>query len=182
MRRWPACGKIDVNLVLIGYRGTGKSQLAKLLSQRLGMETLSTDAEIVRRAGCSIPDYVAANGWDKFRDLEVEVVRDASAQKRVILDTGGGAILRAENVAALKADGALFWLTASIETIVSRIQTDANRPSLTGKSFTDEVAEVLAERTPIYAAAADFIVSTDGRSPEDCAQEIASLFKARAAS
>ncbi len=167
-----------MNLVLIGYRGTGKSHLASLLAKRLGLRALSTDAEIVRRAGCSIPAFVAAHGWDKFRDLESEVVRDAAAQDGLVLDTGGGAILRDANVAALRSTGVLFWLTASVDEIVSRIGSDNNRPSLTGaKSFTDEVAEVLAVREPLYAAAAHYTLATEGRSPEACADEIAAEFE-----
>ena len=152
-----------MNIVLIGYRGTGKSTVGKVLAARLGSPLVSTDAEIVRRAGRSVPEIVAQHGWEHFRDLESTVCRDLSAQDRLIIDTGGGAILRQENVACLKKNGRLFWLTASVATIASRIGRDTQRPSLTGtKSFVEEIEEVLAVRTPKYREAADHILPTDG--------------------
>ncbi len=152
-----------MNIVLIGYRGTGKSTVGKVLAARLVLPLVSTDAEIVRRAGRSVPEIVAQHGWEHFRDLESTVCRDFSTRDGLIIDTGGGAILRQENVACLKKNGTLFWLTASIATIASRIGRDTQRPSLTGtKSFVDEIEEVLAVRTPKYREAADHIVPTDG--------------------
>ena len=153
------------NLVLIGYRGTGKSTVGKVLARRLGCTVVSTDAEVVKRAQLPIPEIVKQFGWDHFRDLESAVCRDVAARDRLIIDTGGGAILRPENVEALRRTGTLVWLTATVETITRRIGGDTQRPSLTGtKSFTDEIRDVLTERTPKYQAAADHIVPTDGVS------------------
>ncbi|MFQ5993182.1 MAG: shikimate kinase, partial [Nitrospiraceae bacterium] len=121
-----------MNLVLIGYRGTGKSSVAKLLGERLGREVVSTDAEIVQLAKQPIPEIVEAFGWDHFRDLESAVCRDLAGKDGLIIDTGGGAILRPQNVAALKTNGVLFWLTAEVPTIAQRIGGDNQRPSLTG--------------------------------------------------
>jgi shikimate kinase len=162
-----------MNLVLIGYRGSGKSSVGKVLGARLGRTVVSTDAEIVKRAGRAIPDLVARHGWDHFRDLESEVCRELAARDGLVIDTGGGAILRQSNVDALKHTGMLFWLTASVETITQRIGGDTQRPSLTGtKSFLDEIQEVLRERTPKYQAAADYVVVTDGHSVEQIADEV----------
>ncbi|MDE3036181.1 MAG: shikimate kinase [Nitrospirota bacterium] len=157
-----------MNIVLIGYRGTGKSSVGKVLAERLGRRLISTDAEVVRRAGLSIPEIVTQSGWDHFRDLESEVCQDLAGQDGLIIDTGGGAVLRPQNVARLKTNGTLFWLTADVATIAARIGGDSQRPSLTGsKSFLEEIDDVLRERTPIYAAAADHVVATDGRSLAD---------------
>ncbi len=154
-----------MNIVLIGYRGTGKSTVGKVLAARLGRPVVSTDAEIVRRAGRTVPEIVAQHGWDHFRDLESTVCQDFSAQDGLIIDTGGGAILRPQNAECLKKTGTLFWLTASVATIVSRIGSDTQRPSLTGtKTFVEEIEEVLAARNPQYQAAADHVIPTDGRS------------------
>jgi shikimate kinase len=154
-----------MNIVLMGYRGTGKSTVGKVLAARIGRELVSTDKEIVKRAGRSIPDIVAEHGWEHFRDLESHVCRDLASRDNLVIDTGGGAILRQQNVDVLKRNGTLFWLTASVETIASRIGGDTQRPSLTGKkSFIEEIQEVLKERTPKYQAAADHILPTDGRS------------------
>lgn len=153
-----------MNIVLIGYRGTGKSTVGQVLGERLGWEVVSTDAVIVARAKQSIPDIVKDHGWDYFRELESQVCKDVSAQDHLIIDTGGGAVLRPENVAALKTNGRLFWLTAEVRTIQARIGRDTERPSLTGtKSFVDEIADVLTERRPAYQAAADHVIPTDGQ-------------------
>ncbi|MDT7043303.1 shikimate kinase [Candidatus Nitronereus thalassa] len=169
-----------MNLILIGYRGTGKSTVARLLASRLGWQTVSTDARIVERAQLYIPDIVAQFGWDHFRDLETTVCQELKGKDHLIIDTGGGAILREANVEALKPGGMMCWLTASIETISQRIAGNAQRPSLTsGKTFIEEIEEVLAKRTPKYEAAADFIVETDRRSAEQIADQILAEFRRR---
>jgi shikimate kinase len=166
-----------MNLVLIGYRGTGKSTVARLLAEKLGMEVVSLDREIVRRAGRSVREIVAQHGWSQFRDLESAVTRDVSERDSIIIDAGGGVILRRENVESLRRGGKLFWLRASVPVIVARIEAGTERPPLTpGKSFTEEVEEVLRERTPLYEAAADHQIDTDGLSPEQVAAEIARLY------
>lgn len=162
-----------MNVVLIGYRGTGKSTVGKIVAARLGRILISTDAEIVKRAGQSIPKIVAQHGWDYFRGLESQVCGELAGQDGLVIDTGGGVILRSENVEQLKRNGTLFWLTASVETITQRIGLDNQRPSLTGtKSFVEEVEEVLRERTPKYQAAADHVIGTEGRSIVQTVDEI----------
>ena len=165
-----------MNIVLIGYRGTGKSTVGRLLAARLGRTLVSTDAEIVARAKRAIPEIVAQEGWDYFRDLESDICRELAGRDQLVIDTGGGAILRPHNVEVLKKNGRLFWLTASVETIAARIGGDNQRPSLTGtKSFVDEVADVLRERTPKYQAAADHVIATDDRSIDQLVETLLTL-------
>lgn len=165
-----------MNIVLIGYRGTGKSTVGRLLAARLGRELVSTDVEIVKRAKCTIPEIVAQHGWEYFRELESDICRELARRDQLVIDTGGGAILRAQNVEALKENGALFWLTASVETIAKRIGDDNQRPSLTGaKSFVNEIQDVLRERTPSYQAAADHIITTDDRSINQLVEKLLTL-------
>jgi shikimate kinase len=165
-----------MNIVLIGYRGTGKSTVGRQLAARLGRALVSTDAEIVKRAQRTIPEIVGQEGWEYFRDLESEICSEIASRDQLVVDTGGGAILRAQNVEALKANGTVFWLTASVETIARRIGSGNQRPSLTGtKSFVDEIQDVLRERTPKYQAAADHIIVTDGRSPHQLLETVLAL-------
>ena len=167
-----------MNLVLIGYRGTGKSTVAALLAARLGMEVVSLDQEIVRAAGCPIPEIVAQHGWPHFRDLEAAVTQRVAARDRLIIDAGGGVILRPDNVVNLRRGGTLFWLRASVPVIVARIASGTERPALTaGKSFTEEVEDVLRQRTPLYEAAADHQIDTDTRRPEEVADAIVHLWE-----
>jgi shikimate kinase len=162
-----------MNLVLIGYRGTGKSSIAKLLAERLKWPLVSTDAEIVKKAGMPVPEIIRKKGWDYFRDVESHICQQVGKKDRTIIDTGGGAILRKENVQALRQRARVFWLTAEISTIMERIKSSSDRPSLTGKkSYVEEVEEVVNERLPAYKAACDHIIPTDGRTIEDIADEI----------
>ncbi len=162
-----------MNIVLIGYRGTGKSTVGKILAAKLGRELVSTDAEVVKRAKLSIPEIVQQFGWEHFRDLESEVCRELGRKDGLIIDTGGGVILRQQNVDILKKNGTLFWLTAEVPTIARRIGGDTQRPSLTGtKSFTEEIQEVLQQRLPKYQAAADHVIATEGRTVEEVVTSI----------
>ena len=155
-----------MNIVLIGYRGTGKSTVARLLGKRLRRPVVSTDAEVIARAKLSIPEIVEQSGWDHFRNLESAVCQSLTDKDELVIDTGGGVILRDENVAALKAHGVTVWLTAEVPTIVSRIGRDTQRPSLSGtKTFVEEIEEILNTRGPKYKAAADYVIPTDQSSP-----------------
>lgn len=165
-----------MNLVLIGYRGSGKSAVARHLAKRTGRPVMSLDEEIVRRIGCPIPEYVAEHGWEAFRDVEQEVTAEAGARDGLIVDAGGGVVTRRANVEALRDHGYVVWLTADPATIATRIQNDRNRPSLTGdKSFIDEVEEVLSARMPLYEEMAHYRVDTVGRTPRQVAELILDL-------
>jgi shikimate kinase len=163
-----------MNVVLVGYRGTGKSAVGQRLARQLGLRLVSLDAELQRQAGKSIPEIVQEVGWPGFRDLEEQVVATFASQDGQVLDCGGGVIEREANFERLRAAGPVVWLKARTGTIVRRIQGDTQRPSLTGaKSFTDEVDEVLQRRTPLYRRIAHHEVDTDGRTVADIATEIA---------
>lgn len=169
-----------MNLALIGYRGTGKSTVGALLAERLGMRYVGMDGEIARRANMSIPEIVAAYGWNKFRDLETELTKELTRQDGLIIDAGGGVIERQENVAELQGNSRIFWLHASVDTITSRIQGDSSRPALTsGKTFVEEVAEVLARREPVYRAAADHEIDTENATPDQVAESIVKIWAQR---
>lgn len=165
-----------MNIVLIGYRGTGKSVVGSILAKRLNMQCIGMDAEIVKKAGMPIPEIVAKYGWPKFRDIESELARELSGRDNVIIDTGGGVIERPENIEALRNNGVIFWLKASVDVIVSRIADGTERPALTaGKTFTDEVAEVLEKRIPKYQAAGRHEIDTDHLTPDQIADKIVEL-------
>jgi shikimate kinase len=165
-----------VNVVLIGYRGTGKSAVAERLARQLDLEAISLDAELVKAAGKSIPAVVEERGWAGFRDLEEEIVRTFASRDGQVLDCGGGVVERESNFAVLRRSAQVVWLTASVATILERIADDDQRPALTTtKSFTEEVEEVLLRRTPLYRRLAHYEVATDGRDLEAIAAVIARL-------
>ncbi|MCP4629328.1 MAG: shikimate kinase [bacterium] len=162
-----------MNIVLIGYRGTGKSVVTGLLAERLNMKSICMDAEIVKQAGSTIPEIVERYGWEKFRDMESKLARELAMSNNIVIDTGGGIIERAENIEDLGTNSLIFWLKASVDVIVSRIESGTERPALTaGKTFTEEVADVLVKRIDKYAGAADYEIDTDKISPDRVADEI----------
>jgi shikimate kinase len=162
-----------MNIVLIGYRGTGKSVVGEILGRNLGMKYVEVDKKIIETAGMSIPEIVEKYGWSGFRDLESKVVQQLSRYDHLIIDTGGGVIERPENVPSLKVNSYIFWLKASVDTIVARIQSDTQRPSLTaGKTFIEEIGEILNQRLPKYKMAAQFEIDTDHLTPEQVANTL----------
>ena len=167
-----------MNIVLIGYRGTGKSVVGKLLAKRLGMQYIGMDAAIVAKSGMSIPEIVEKSGWINFRDRESDEARELAGCDNIIIDTGGGVIERPENIKTLQKNACLFWLKASVETIVSRIQDDSERPALTsGKTFIEEISEVLERRIPKYKSAANYEIDTDESTPKQIADKIIEIWK-----
>ncbi len=169
-----------MNIVLIGYRGTGKSHVGRILAEKLSFPYVSVDKAIVLRAGMSIPEIVKQFGWPAFRDRESLEVREISVWDSIVIDTGGGVIERPENIDHLRENGCIIWLKASVATIVARIEGGADRPALTeGKSFVEEVTEVLERRAPLYAAAAKYEIDTDMLEPEEIAEQIVRLWQKR---
>ena len=151
------------NIVLTGMPGSGKSTVGKLLAVD-GFEFIDTDAEIERRCGCTIKELISEKGEKYFRDLEAEVIRDVSSKSSRIISTGGGAILRQENVQCLKRNGRLFFINASLE----RLQATDDRPL---SDTYEKLAKLYCERQGIYESTADVIVP-DMETPEAEAEYI----------
>lgn len=167
-----------MNIVLIGYRGTGKTLVGELLADSLRIPCIGMDAEIVKKAGMSISEIVEKYGWPRFRDMESELARKLAARDNLIIDTGGGVIERPENIEALQTNSRIFWLKASVDVIVSRIEGGTERPALTsGKTFTEEVAEVLKRRIPKYKSSAQYEIDTDELTPEQVADRVIEICK-----
>jgi shikimate kinase len=165
-----------MNLVLIGYRATGKTTLARLLAERLGWDWTDADVEIERRAGKSIARIFAEDGEPAFRDLEAEVIADLCRRSRLVLAAGGGAPMRRESRQAMRAAGKVVWLRARPETIHARMSgdatTSARRPDLTDKGGLEEIVELLARREPVYRQTAHLEIDTGAKSPDALAAEI----------
>jgi shikimate kinase len=172
---------LALNLVsLIGYRGTGKSSVAKLLAQRLGWSWIDSDVEIERRAAKSIKEIFDDGGEPAFRDWESAVVADVAQHTELVLSLGGGAVLRPENRAAIRR-GRVVWLTADPATIERRVHADpstsARRPNLTTAGGLAEIEHLLALREPLYRECADSTVDTVQKTPEQVVDEIVCFLK-----
>jgi shikimate kinase len=165
-----------MNIVLIGYRGTGKTTVARQLALRLGWDWVDADVEVELRAGKSIAAIFADDGPEAFRDWESTVLAELARRERTVLAAGGGAVLREENRRALAAAGTLVWLQAGPATILHRIAGDAatagRRPNLTAAGGEAEIVAMLAERAPIYQRCANVALDTEGKTPSEVALEI----------
>jgi shikimate dehydrogenase len=163
-----------MNIVLIGMRGSGKTAVGKILAQKLGRELVEMDELIAQKAGLSIPEIVEKHGWERFRDLEEEITAVVARRDNLINATGGGVVIRGQNVSRLKQNGLLVWLTANIDTLLRRIGEDDQRPPLVeSRSQREDMEITLAERTPLYQKAADITVDTENKTPEAVAETIA---------
>ena len=168
-----------MNIVMLGYRGTGKSVISKKLSHKLRRKLYKIDDLISRSCGKSIPEIVDQDGWEFFRKKESDIVAEVSSQaKKSIIDCGGGVVLNDANIDNLKKDGVCIVLTANLETIIKRIKHDQNRPPLeVSVSFEEEQKKILKEREQKYHAAADYICNTSNRRPVETVQEITDFLK-----
>lgn len=167
------------NLFLIGYRCTGKTSAGKTLAARLGWTFVDSDRVIAAEIGCSIAEFIAANGWAAFRDKERRVMARLSKMDRQVVAAGGGAVTATENVRRMRSSGKVIWLQASADTIRRRMQADAgtaaNRPSLSGQGSLEEIAAVLDERKPLYTGAAHDFLATDDLSIAEVVQKIMAM-------
>jgi len=163
------------NIVLIGFRCTGKSSVAKVISSKLGIPMVSTDELIVKKVG-NISEYVKNNDWVSFREIENEVIKNIDADDCVV-DSGGGVVERNNNIMQLKKKGIIFLLKADVVSIAKRMKKNGNRPSLTNVDSLNEIEDVLAKRSPLYEKAADFEIETEGKDIDMIADEIISIHK-----
>ncbi len=139
-------------IYLVGARAAGKTTFGEALARRLGFHYVDTDVFLKLATGQSVADIVRSEGWEGFRRRESEILRQVSAPKTVIA-TGGGMILAEENRRFMREHGTVLYLSAPASVLAARLQANPNaaqRPTLTGKSIAEEVAEVLAVREPLY--------------------------------
>jgi len=167
-------GSHSRNVILIGYRGCGKTTVGMLLSRELGRPFVDMDLSIEGKYGLPLSEIIKRFGWEHFRKEEKAQVLHLSKKSGLVVATGGGVVLDPVNVDLLRASGWVFLLWASPEEIVRRLASDPKplrRPPLKG-DLLGEVREVLREREASYRKAAHFVVESTGRSPEEVAGEI----------
>ena len=171
------------NLVLIGGRACGKTSVGQALAQELQRPFVDLDEVLVAEAGRSIAEIVTAEGWPGFRRREKELVARFGSRPGQVLAPGGGVVLDPENVALLREHGLVIWLYADPATLRRRLQQDRGsrdfRPSLTGADPGAEMERVLAEREPLYKAAAHFSLDTTGDAVPGVVECILRIIEAR---
>lgn len=165
------------NIVLIGYMGCGKTTVSREILYGIPAQPIDTDEEIVKRKEMSIPEIFEKEGEEAFRTEETKLLQELldTTKQGIVLSTGGGMPLREENRRLLKQIGTVIYLKASPEETYQRLKNDTNRPLLKAPDRQERIRKMIAERMPIYMEAADFVISVDGRTPEDIAAEIKDL-------
>lgn len=166
------------NIVLTGFMGTGKTTIAKELSKMLNRKLVDIDEEIEKDQKMTINDIFSNFGEKHFRDIETAVIKKFSRVNNIIISTGGGAVLKEENMEALKENSEVFCLNASAETILERTSRSGNRPLLKVENPREKINELLNFRRPFYEKAG-IIIETDGKTPTEIVDEIAEIMKCR---
>ena len=165
-----------MNLFLIGYRCSGKTTIGKSIAKTIGWSFVDSDIWVIKACGKSIQDIIDTEGWNAFRRLEHSTIKQICTNDRQVVATGGGVVLDADNVKAIKNSGMVVWLDASAETIRKRMVEDKNsehfRPALTDRGRLEEIEDMLSQRNPYYESASDFFIYTDNVPVNEIIQKI----------
>lgn len=160
------------NIFLVGMMGAGKTTAGRLLARRLGRHFIDTDHEIEARCGVGIPLIFEIEGEAGFRAREARAIEELTAQDDVVLATGGGAVLRADNRRKLAARGMVIYLHAPPEALYRRVRSDRNRPLLATVDPLGRLRALYAERDPLYREIADVVVETGAQSARSLSRAI----------
>lgn len=165
-----------MNIALIGYRGSGKSTVGRIVADRLNREFVDSDTMIEKYVGGSIEEIVCSLGWPAFRALERELIRKLTRRKNIVLATGGGVVEDEDNRAYLNKTCWIVWLNCRERILEQRIRKDESmgsiRPSLMGHDLAVEIAVVMEKRMPIYQAMSHLVIDTSFRNAKEVAHEI----------
>lgn len=168
-----------MNIILIGFRGTGKTTIGKILAKKLCKEFVDADEYLEKKEGKTIKTIFAEGGESLFREIETRIIAELCRLDNKIIATGGGAVLREENVRSFRRLGIVILLEADTDTIYKRTHkdplTEQRRPSLTNRNAYEEIEYLLEYRRPLYDKAADFVINTASMSAADAANKITSF-------
>ncbi len=164
--------QVDFNIFLIGFMGCGKSTIAKALQDKLGMDIMEMDTEIVKRQGMSIAEIFEKHGETYFRDVESNLLKELKSEDHVIVSCGGGVVIRSENSDYMKKSGKVVLLTATPETVYERVKDSKDRPILNQDMSVAHIANLMEKRRLMYQNAAEVTIQTDGKTAEAIADEI----------
>jgi shikimate kinase len=149
------------NLIgLIGLPGSGKSTVGRQLARRLQLPFYDSDRVIEERLGCSIKDFFAREGEERFRDVEASVIDELTQIPNAVLSTGGGAVLRSLNRSNLRSRGQVIYLKSAPEELARRLKNDSHRPLLQVEDPLTRLRDLFAVRDPLYRETAHFTIET----------------------
>lgn len=173
-----------MNVILIGFRCSGKSCVGKALAARLGREFIDCDEYIERQTGLPIREMFERHGESHFRVIESQAIAELSKLDGKVLAMGGGAVLKHKNIQALRRNGVVFHLQVSADAVIERMRRGAagadSRPLRpTGEDPDSEIRAQIELREPYYRGSADVGVRTDGRRVEEVVEEILAHLRER---
>ncbi len=172
-----------MNIILIGYRGSGKSTVGRRLAARLKLRFVDTDDLIEEHQGIPISEIVKSHGWGHFRKLENSTIEEISKEDGLIIAPGGGSVLDTDNIKALRKNGFIIWLKADKPTLLKRINqdpgTNTRRPTLTGKGASEEIKEVMSLREPIYERVSEIQIDTSVIDVETVVERLSAIVDER---
>ncbi|QIK36681.1 shikimate kinase AroK [Caldichromatium japonicum] len=168
------------NIFIVGPMGAGKSTVGRQLAEALSYTFKDSDQEIQRRTGVDIPTIFEYEGEEGFRARERQVISELVAEERIVLATGGGAVLNPDNRRDLAARGVVIYLYCSPDQQYARTVRDRNRPLLETDDPLQRLRALMAERDPLYRQIADLVVSTEKRGTSSVVKEICRRLKSEA--
>ena len=169
---------MEKNIILCGFMGCGKTTVGRALAQKTGYRFVDMDGLIEKRQGKSVSEIFAQEGEAAFRRMETEIARELSAQSRLVVAAGGGALLNPENAALFRESGVIVLLDLPVEVLQERLKDDTNRPLLQRPGRNAVIRELYEKRIPLYRAAADLSVRADF-PPGEAADRILATVLAR---
>lgn len=161
-----------MNIVLCGFMGCGKTTVGRRAAKKTGLTFVDMDEYIVNEAGMSVSEIFERYGEAEFRRMETQAAKKLSEQDRLLIATGGGAVLNPDNVTAFKKNGVIIMLQVSPETILHRLRNNTTRPLLQREDKEKAVRELMRQRNPIYKRAASIIINANLPSSQVAAQVV----------
>ena len=169
---------LNQNIILIGPMGAGKTTIGRQIARVFDFDFYDSDREIEQRTGASIPLIFELEGEEGFRKREQDIIAELTRKKKIVLATGGGAVLREANQKALKSSGTVVYLCASLDDLLERTSKDKNRPLLQTANPREKLQSIITERDPIYRQLADIILETNKMTVHTAVKRLEELISA----
>jgi len=159
-------------IVVIGFRGTGKSTIASILAEKSSWKLISTDDLVEKTAGQTIRKLVEEKGWKHFRNLESEIIKKISREKHAVIDTGGGIIESKVSMNKLSKHSFVVWVDAELKDIIERVENQNIRPLLNKSNLKEDIYSHYDRRYPLYQEYSQLKVNTSVDSVDKICEQI----------
>ena len=173
-----AVASATTNVYLVGPMGSGKTSIGQRVARRLGLEFFDCDHELEGQTGASVSLIFDVEGEEGFRERETRMLDQLTRRKGVLIATGGGVVLRKENRELLRRNGLVVYMSTSVAQQLRRLSRDRTRPLLQTPDRKERLAQLAAQRNPLYEEVADIVFPSQSRSLESTAMALSDLIRA----